>query len=407
MNGIDPHSMTQVVIVNITGLDHRLFEIHLQTVPGPFPVPIQAIIARQPIPARIAHGVLGIHHVIVQAGQPDHRFGGGARWILPLQKPVEQRQIQRLVQAAIVAETDPGDEQVGVKTGHGHRRQHASGFDIQSNDRPTVVIQGADRGRLQAGIEVQLQIFARFGVGAIQHAQYPAPGVGFHVLTAHFAQQLGFILTFQAGLTNRVGAAVALVLVLIKPGQIRLADPAHVAQHVGKQVTLGVVAHQLGVHLNPFQAILVDRQAGDFLLGQAIAQGNGFKGTAPLLQLVVELFQVALGNIHQFPQQLDRGGHVAHPLANDRQGIAGSVIGEQFAIAVVDQPTGRRHRLHVHPVAVRAGGIVLVMGDLQAVVPRHQHGNQSGHDHRGGDHPAEKNAGFPVVIFKTLGFRHE
>ncbi len=243
---------------------------------------------------------------------------------------------------------------------------------------------------------MQGDVRARHRVKPLQHPQYPPVRVGLHVLVTHFPVQQIFVEFFHPHLAHMEGAAVvALVQALCLP----LVYPAHIAHRVGKQRAMGVVPHQLCIHCDAGHAVAVHRQQRALFLGQAKTQGYRLVRTATL-QFLPEVFQVGFRYGQQLLQVRQRGVHVLHPLANDRQDVAGPVVRQQYAVTVVNQPALGWQRLQLHTIAVGLGAIDFVVVDLQVVVARQDDTQQGQHQQHRKQRAGDENAGFAAGVLK-------
>ena len=102
-----------------------------------------------------------------------------------------------------------------------------------------------------------------------------------------------------------MGAGIAAHLLGGKRLHIPFANPPGIANHVGKNIRVGVTAHQLGINLDALQQMLIDRQTGNFVFREAKAQGNRVEIMAALLLRFVELTQIRGGYLNQGFEQFD------------------------------------------------------------------------------------------------------
>src|SRR5699024_5648156 len=91
-----------------------------------FPVIISMSAAFEPKIAGVEDRALPVGGVGIQAGQAHEGLNGGARWVAPLQRSVEQRMIMVVAVGGVVLVRDACDEQVGVETRATDKRQHAT-----------------------------------------------------------------------------------------------------------------------------------------------------------------------------------------------------------------------------------------------------------------------------------------
>eukprot|EP00866_Antonospora_locustae_P000596 jgi/Antlo1/596/823 len=208
--------------------------------------------------------------------------------------------------------------------------------------------------------------------------------------------QLSLIEALDAGFANMVGAAV---VDRVEGFQFFLVDPPHVANRVGKVRPLRVMPHQLRHHFHTRQAELVHRNAGDLLFGQLEQNRHRLERPAPLPHAFLEDHTVFRRQLQHLDDDIEHLLPVAGTLAGHAQAEAGPVIGNHYAIAVEDQPTGRGNRLHMHPVIFRQRGVIVVLDHLEEIQPRNQHAHQHHHQNSTEHHPrAYQTCVFLVVL---------
>ena len=388
----------EVVKVGVAGLHHRLVHIHVAVAPA-LPVPVTVRVVLQLIVAGIEDGALPVGDAGVQARQSDERFHGGAGRVAALQGAVEQGVVQVFPVAGVVLVGNAVDEQVGVEHRPADERQHAAVTGVDGHHRAAPVAEGVVGGSLHLHIQGQAQILAGHRRLLLQHAQYPAPGVGFHLAVAHLAVQAVLVVTLHPAAPVVVGAGVIALFGEGHAVQVFRVEPVHVAQNMGKQLAVGVVAHRVGGHAHARQPMLVHRDAGDLVFAQAPAQGNRVPGPARPLQTLVEAFDVVAFQRHQ-PVNFTQGPLQVGNLLDDHfHGEIRPVGGENFAVAVGDQPARRRHRLGLHPVFITERGIAAVLENLQPGHAPHQPHGQQGDQNGAHQQAKAENPLLVVVVF--------
>ena len=90
--------------------------------------------------------------------------------------------------------------------------------------------------------------------------------------------QFPLVELFQSALADVVGAAIVVgVARLFDAFGVAVVDAPHVTEHVRCQLGVRVLAEQPCPHLDPRKAIALRDEAGDFFVGQAGANRDGFK----------------------------------------------------------------------------------------------------------------------------------
>ena len=178
----------------------------------------------------------------------------------------------------------------------------------------------------------------------------------------------------------------ATVVALVQNLRLLLVDSPDIAHRVGKQLAVGVMAHQLRIHCDTGHAVPVHRQQRPFFLSEPESKGHRLIGTSPL-QFQLEIFQVGLGDWHQSLQLCQRSVEVLDPLTDNVEDMAGPVVRQQHAVAVKYQAALGRQGLQLYTVALGLSPVGLVVVDLQVVVARQNRGQQGQH-HQYGKHRA-------------------
>lgn len=98
-----------------------------------------------------------------------------------------------------------------------------------------------------------------------------------------------------------------------------------------------VVTNELWLDIDPGQTEFVDGKYGDLLFTEFIEQGDGHEWMTRLLHRLVEQRSVFGGQVQQAHHLIQLYFDVRGAFAGDGQVEAGTVVGEDHAVAVVDQ----------------------------------------------------------------------
>ena len=138
---------------------------------------------------------------------------------------------------------------------------------------------------------------------------------------------------------------------------------------MSKQFAIGVVANQASRGLCPGESVTVDGQRSALFLAEINAQRSLFKGPAAL-EVLLKALKITLGNSNQFRQFSEQLFSVFTAFRNNGQIIARPIVGDQCAITIVDQASGRGQRSHQNPVFIGLSGKVFVARNLQIEIAR-------------------------------------
>ena len=191
--------------------------------------------------------------------------------------------------------------------------------------------------------------------------------------------QLVLVEALDAGLADKMGPRIA---PRIQALELLGIDAPHIAQGMGHHLGIGIVAQQLCLHLDPGQQVAIDRQSCDLPLVEVAHQQGGLIGALTLARAHSEglhLLGRELENLHQ-PSQ--GGIEVLGPLTHQREVVGGPVLGQQLAVAVVDQAPSRWQWLDSHPILLGTSGVDLVLHDLKIGQAAHQQTGQGKHHHQ-------------------------
>ncbi len=392
---VDAQLMRQVVKIGVVGAHDRGVQVDI-AVTGAVPVTVFMIVVGQHVVARVEHPAGGRDHPRVQTGNRHRRLDRRPRRVQTAQYAVEQWPVNGVTQLGVSLEADAGHEQVGVKAWLADHRQHFAGLRIQGNHRAATTAQGHLRRFLQFDVQAQHDVLAGHRIGAFEHPQHAATSVGLDFFVTHLAVQLGLVETLDAGLADMVGAAV---IDRIEGFQLFFVDSPHVTDRVSKVRPLRVMPHQLRHHFHTRQTELVHRDPCDLLFGQLKQDRYRLERPAPLFHAFLEDRPVFRRQLQHLDDHIEDLLPVTGALTGHAQTEAGPVIRHYHAIAVEDQPAGRRDRLHMHPVVFRQGGVIVVLDNLQEIQACDQHTQQRHHHDCAKHHTrAYKTCVFLVVL---------
>ena len=111
----DAHAIGQLVEKDIAGLRNRQMHIDASAVPAFFPVAELVCLAGELEKAGIINLVFRRDNAVVQSGQCQVRFDGRSWWVFAGNHAIEQGEIGRIPQRAVILAADACHEQVRVK----------------------------------------------------------------------------------------------------------------------------------------------------------------------------------------------------------------------------------------------------------------------------------------------------
>ena len=177
VNGVHPHLVGQRVVVHIAGLDDA--GVHVHRPQAMVAVAAKGVAAKHPGARVIDHGG-GRAFAGLQGGQRHERLVGGARRVAAAQRPVEQRLVQRLIEAFPALRVDAVDKQVGVERGLADKSQYLPGLGVEGHQRAPALAKHLLHHALQLDVDGQHDGVAGCGRAAGQLARGVAAGRGFH-----------------------------------------------------------------------------------------------------------------------------------------------------------------------------------------------------------------------------------
>ena len=174
-------------------------------------------------------------------------FEGGTGRVETLGYTVDHGFLPVFVEGFPAFAVDAVDKQVGIEGGVGDKGQHAAGLRVDGHHRAAFALHQAHGVLLQADVHCQfegLAVLRRYGFDG---ADDVAVGVFFHFAVARNAQELAFVIAFEAGFAD-VGAAPVEggEFFFAQPRLVFVADAADVAEKVGGLLAVGGIRGRCG-----------------------------------------------------------------------------------------------------------------------------------------------------------------
>ena len=345
-----------------------------------------------------------VHHVIGEPGERDHGLHGRARRIGSAQRAVEQRTVDVVLQDAVLARGDAAAEHGGIEARQADERDHVAVVRIERHDRASMPGEGGLGGALHLQVDRQQQILAgsrRLGaqVGderalALHRASLR---VDQHLAKAVGAMQLRLVGALDTELADEGGAGVGGA---VDVPQILLADGAHVAERVHRQLAIRVPAGLAGLDIQARKLEPSHGKARDVLVRHAQADRHAVEAAARV-DGALELIDVLGTDEIELHQAREGLLQVRHFLGHQFQLVGGLVARDHLAVAVEDQPARRRDRLVAHPVTLGEVRVVFVAEHLQHEQPHDQADDRHRHDRGARQGALIEEALFPPVILDT------
>ena len=177
---------------------------------------------------------------------------------------------------------------------------------LDRDERAAAVAERELRDLLQLDVERQPQVVARHRRRARQRAHRAPARVHLDLLDAGRAVQLALVGKLDADLADVVGALV--VGGLLPPGdalEVAVGDAPDVADHVRRDLAVRILAEQARLDVDAGEAIAVDGEARDLLVGQPRAQRQALE-VLRLVEELAEALAVARLDVDDRRQLVDR-----------------------------------------------------------------------------------------------------
>ena len=318
-----------------------------------------------------------IYQIQLQTCQTDKRLERGTRFITPFERPVEQGPTGCVQDGLVGLLADTVYKGIGIIGRLADQRDDTAIGGINRHHRTGPLTQSVPGRTLDGHVYRQHQIRTRDCVLAIEHPQHPTADVGFHLLIPTGSMQFGFPELLN---TNFSDDACTTVIALIHPGDIPFIQTPDITQHVGQQLTIGIIPGQVRHDIRAFKTMPVHRKPGNLLFTEIEFQRDGVKHAVmtPGLVEAVPMLIVELYKRRQFVQQ---GLKLLHFLGYYFQPVGGKVLRYYPASPVIDQSPVGNHWTHTYPVAFRARGKLLMCSYLQPKVASEQ-AQHTDHNHK-------------------------
>ena len=398
---VDAHVQRELVEIGVGRLLDRRDHVH-RAVAAALVVAVAARLPRQAELAVGEHRVRGLAQAEFQPAECQERLHRRPGRIHAAQGAVVQRFVRVGGQRAVVGLADTVDEQVGIERGHADHRQHLAVARIDRHCRTGTPFECRLGRLLDARVDAQVEAAAGRGRMGFQHVLGAAVGVDLQQFIAGLAVQQILVGTLHAAAPDMAGALVA---IRVQTLQVVGVDAPHIADHVGEQGAERIMPGQVRHHVDVGKAPAIDRETVDLVLGQVHLQRHAVEATA-LPQLLVERVDVVLVQRHHLAQSRQQAGHVLDLFGHHLQPERRHVVGQHHAVAVVDQPACRRDRARLDPVVGRAGGELVVPGDLQHHVTPDQPAQPQQDQHETHQRAAAEQRGLVTDVLERAATLH-
>ena len=303
----------------------------------PFLLPVAEDAAAEGELALAVDPVRGREGALLQPGRREHHLEDGARRILALDRPVEQREVRVLHHAQPRVAIDGAGEAIDLERGRGDHGQHVAVARVHHHDGARLAVHQLLGDLLHAAVDRRHHLRARIRLGGLHESYGPAHRVHLDALAAVLAAQELVEQPLESRLAHHVAAAVPALLELLV---VRLAD---VAEQVRGEPAVRVHALGLDLHDHAGQLELPLLHLLHVRDRQPAADPDGQKRVGRHLRdRVDELLKWNLEQHGQPAQGRVALVGVALQLARDeRQRERGPVVDERQAVAVEEDAARR------------------------------------------------------------------
>ena len=207
-------------------------------------------------------GIRGKHAIVI-AGEAHERLDNRTGRIASFQRAVIHRPMRVVQQALVLPLGNTTREQVGIKTGLAHHRQHFAALRVNQHRRTAIITENAVNKILQLNVEAKINILPAHGRLLVHQADNIAVSVRLNLLITGHAAQTVFILLLNPGAADILQTAICL---RIQRFQIFLADAVGVTNDMRSDLAIGIITLVIFLDRHPRQAVKLHGQAVIILL---------------------------------------------------------------------------------------------------------------------------------------------
>ncbi|MNI29683.1 hypothetical protein D3C73_835050 [compost metagenome] len=175
---------------------------------------------------------------------------------------------------------------------------------------------------------------------------------------------------------------------------------------MGEVLAQWIMPNELRLDIEARQAELVDGEYGNLLFAQFIEQRHRYEGVTCLLHRLVELRAVFSGQMQEIDYLVQLFVYIGSTFAGDGQVVAGTVIREEYAVAVVDQPASRCNWQDMYAIVFGDGRVIVELDYLQDIQAHYQRTGDSGNEQAAGHQPFIDQACLFLVVLDGYRFGH-
>ena len=356
----------ELVEIGVAGLDQGALEVDCAVAAA---LPAAEHVAAQGHLARAVHGFIGVDGLLVQGSCGHEQLEDRARRIHALGGAVLQGVHGVVAQLRPLGRGQPGGEGVGVIRGLADQGVDLARVRVHDHHASGLALEHLVPQLLQAQVDAEEDLLAGLGF-ALQLLREPAPGdVDLDQPPALGSAQAVIQAVLQALLAHEVAQGqgrVGLHLGLVGLG--------HVAEHVGEQVPVNILAPGAREDFDPRPAQAATLDQGDVLEVQVRHQGQGLEGFHLGLVAGVDVLQALRRDARPLRDLIQGGRDVVAVLAHEAQHEGRLVDGQKLAVPVAQEAARSEDVLGAQLVVAAFFGEHLAQMDLQ--VPQ-AHGKEA------------------------------
>ena len=349
----------------------------------------------QRVAAPAEHRIFRPDDAVLEPRERHQRLDGRAGRIGAAQDAVEERLVRVLGEREVLAARDAAGKAVRVERRQAREYQHVAVGRVDRHHAAAPAREGFLGHALQLDVDRHAQVAARLRlvraqlrVRALGEARRPTLGVHQHLAIAAGAQQFRLVGAFDTGLADHAGPEIALT---VHAHQVGLADRADVAERVGADRAVGIVARHARLEQHARQFVAVHGVARDFLVVELQQERDSLERAAGQHELA-HAADVARLEQAESRQPRERVLEVTRLFADQLELVGGRVLGDHAPGAVEDDAAIRRQRLDAGAIALRQLDVVRVLHDLQPERAADQRDRDQGDDRRSEQHALEEHA---------------